>query len=171
MRKQKVYKGYLNPPSDTTDDSIEVEDEAEDLADSAPSLPPVSDQEPIILKYRFTKNYRHPSLDTSLTKSRVKGEARALTKCLEAGVSVPQLRLVNVREGLLGLEFIEGKSVRDLLGGGAEDEEELDEAEVEEEMDNEDQLEDEDALEEYGVTQGVFLVSFFHRWLYVDCVF
>jgi TP53 regulating kinase-like protein len=37
---------------------------------------------PVLLKYRFKKQYRHPSLDVSLTRSRVAGEARALMKCL-----------------------------------------------------------------------------------------
>ena len=33
---------------------------------------------PILLKYR----YRHPTLDTSLTRSRIAGKARAINKCL-----------------------------------------------------------------------------------------
>lgn len=37
---------------------------------------------PILLKHRFRKNYRHLTLDASLTKMRVAGEARALLKCL-----------------------------------------------------------------------------------------
>jgi tRNA A-37 threonylcarbamoyl transferase component Bud32 len=51
--KKKVYKGCLTP-----------------------------DSPPILLKYRFRKNYRHSALDASLTKMRVAGEARALLKCL-----------------------------------------------------------------------------------------
>jgi len=38
--------------------------------------------EPVLLKHRFKKTYRHASLDASLTKSRIAGEARALLKCL-----------------------------------------------------------------------------------------
>lgn len=53
MVKKKVYKGCLTP-----------------------------DSPPILLKYRFRKNYRHSALDASLTKMRVAGEARALLKCL-----------------------------------------------------------------------------------------
>jgi hypothetical protein len=37
---------------------------------------------PILIKHRFQKQYRHPSMDASLTRSRVAGEARALLKCL-----------------------------------------------------------------------------------------
>lgn len=53
QKKKKVYKGFLTP-----------------------------DAPPILLKHRFRKNYRHLTLDASLTKMRVAGEARALLKCL-----------------------------------------------------------------------------------------
>jgi len=79
---------------------------------------------PVLLKHRFKKQYRHPSLDANLTRARVAGEARALLRCLRSGVSVPGIRMVDAAEGVLGIEWIEGKSVRMLLGGGAEGEEE-----------------------------------------------
>ena len=50
--KKKVYKGCLTPETS------------------------------ILLKHRFRKNYRHSTLDASLTKMRVAGEARALLRCL-----------------------------------------------------------------------------------------
>ncbi|KNZ82322.1 putative serine/threonine-protein kinase like protein, partial [Termitomyces sp. J132] len=75
------------------------------------------DAPPILLKYRFTKQYRHPSLDASLTRSRVAGEARTLLKCLRSGVNVPGVRMVDAAAGALGIEWIEGKSVRCLLPG------------------------------------------------------
>jgi len=40
----------------------------------------------VICKERFPKKYRHPQLDTSLTKSRTKGEARSLIRCQRADV-------------------------------------------------------------------------------------
>ncbi|KAF9484618.1 kinase-like protein [Pholiota conissans] len=88
----KVYKGYLTPSGSA-----------------------------VLLKYRFKKTYRHPSLDTTLTKARVAGEARALLKCLRSGVNVPGIRMVDASEGLLGIEWIEGKSVKYLLPSGADD--------------------------------------------------
>ncbi|KAF7340218.1 Bud32 protein kinase [Mycena venus] len=85
---------------------------------------------PILLKHRFRKGYRHPTLDGSLTRSRVAGEARALLKCLRAGVNVPGVRMVDAVEGVLGIEWIHGQSVRKLLpGGGEEDEEESEDSE------------------------------------------
>ncbi|KAJ7199741.1 kinase-like domain-containing protein [Mycena haematopus] len=73
----------------------------------------------ILLKHRFRKGYRHPTLDGSLTRARVAGEARALLKCLRAGVNVPCVRMVDAVEGVLGIEWIHGQSVRKLLPGGA----------------------------------------------------
>lgn len=79
---------------------------------------------PVFLKHRFHKQYRHPTLDTSLTRARIAGEARTILKCLRSGVRVPGIRLVDAAEGVIGFEWIDGKSVRALLGGGAEGEEE-----------------------------------------------
>ncbi|KJA15842.1 hypothetical protein HYPSUDRAFT_91682 [Hypholoma sublateritium FD-334 SS-4] len=74
---------------------------------------------PIVLKYRFKKTYRHDSLDATLTKARVAGEARALLRCLRSGVNVPGIRMVDASEGILGIEWIEGNSVKHLLPSGA----------------------------------------------------
>ncbi|KAI5994019.1 hypothetical protein EDD15DRAFT_2436912 [Pisolithus albus] len=54
---------------------------------------------PVLLKYRFNKRYRHPSLDASLTRQRIAGEARALMRCLRSGVNVPGIRMVDAAEG------------------------------------------------------------------------
>ncbi|KZV67730.1 hypothetical protein PENSPDRAFT_653838 [Peniophora sp. CONT] len=106
---------------------------------------------PILLKQRFAKQYRHPTLDASLTKARVAGEARALLKCLRCGVNVPGIRLVDAPAGVLGIEWIDGRSVRFLLGSGDEGVEE-EYAEDEEEEDLVD-VEEEDPLQEYGISQ------------------
>ena len=99
---------------------------------------------PILLKERFKKKYRHPTLDASLTKQRIAGEARALMRCLRSDVNVPGIRLVDAAEGVLGIEWIEGKSVRKLLPG------------VEEETDEGDDVvnEEGDMLAEYDISQG-----------------
>ncbi|KAF8882237.1 kinase-like domain-containing protein [Infundibulicybe gibba] len=98
---------------------------------------------PILLKHRFQKKYRHRSLDFSLTRSRIAGEARALQKCLRSGVNVPGVRMVDLAEGVLGMEWIDGKSVRRLLPGGADDEGE------ENPLEEESQLE---IVNDYGIT-------------------
>ncbi|KAH9850409.1 kinase-like domain-containing protein [Lenzites betulinus] len=110
--------------------------------------------EDVLLKHRFHKQYRHPTLDTTLTKSRVAGEARALLKCIRSGVNVPGIRMVDAPEGVLGIEWIDGKSVRFLLGGGAEGEEEVEEGA--EDAEDEEEVE-EDLLHEFGVTQDAVM--------------
>ncbi|KAG8711788.1 serine/threonine-protein kinase bud32, partial [Ceratobasidium sp. 423] len=93
---------------------------------------------PVLLKHRFPKQYRNSALDTSLTKQRVSGEARAL---LRFGVSVPGIRFVHADSGMLGIEWIDGTSVRKVLGGGAEGEEEVEVAEGEgTEVDEQDEI-------------------------------
>jgi len=42
---------------------------------------------PVLLKHRFSKRYRHSTLDASLTRARVAGEARALLRCLRYAIS------------------------------------------------------------------------------------
>ncbi|KAG8689678.1 serine/threonine-protein kinase bud32, partial [Ceratobasidium sp. 394] len=107
-------------------------------------------ESPVLLKHRFTKTYRHGTLDALLTKQRVSGEARALLRCLKFGVCVPGIRFVHADSGVLGIEWIDGSSVRKVLGGGAEGE---DEGEGDEE--NDEQVEEDiDVLKEiYGLTE------------------
>jgi hypothetical protein len=58
-------------------------------------------------------------------------------------VNVPGVRLVDAVEGILGIEWIEGNSVRKLLPGAVAEEE------------GESEEEEEDPLSGYGVSQGV----------------
>ena len=71
-----------------------------------------------------------------------------------SGVNVPGIRMVDAVEGVLGIEWIDGKSVRFLLGGGAEDEEEVVEDADAPEAEEEDAAAEEDLLKEYGVSAG-----------------
>ncbi|KAG1772056.1 kinase-like domain-containing protein [Suillus occidentalis] len=106
--------------------------------------------EPVLLKHRFRKNYRHPSLDASLTRQRIAGEARALMRCMRSGVTVPGIRMVDVNEGVLGIEWIDGKSVRQLLPGGAELEDISELEEVEE-------IGAGDPIADYGVSRDALM--------------
>jgi TP53 regulating kinase and related kinases len=75
----------------------------------------------VLLKHRFPKGYRHPTLDASLTKQRIGAEARALARCQRFGVAAPLLRFVDLEGGTLALEWVDGLSVRDALGGPSAD--------------------------------------------------
>lgn len=133
---------------------------------------------PLLLKHRFSKRYRHSTLDASLTRARITGEARALLRCLRCydffsdfvwlrtevacscGVSVPGLRFVDAENGVLGIEWVNGRSARFLLGSGDEGEEA---------DSNEDGVvADEDALVEYGVSKGTISHSLHLRtWIFL----
>lgn len=111
----KIYRSQIFPESTLT-----LADSSSTHASTSQSPAP-----PVLLKYRFPKTYRHPTLSTSLTAARTAGEARALLRCARMGVQVPAITCVDERAGILGLEWIEGRSVREWLGGGAEGEEEV----------------------------------------------
>lgn len=69
--------------------------------------------------------------------------------------------MVDAPAGMLGIEWIDGKSVRFLLGGGAEGEE------VQEEDSDENDLQEQDPLQEYGVSQSRCM-SFIQLWTYLN---
>ncbi|KAF9220581.1 hypothetical protein BS17DRAFT_882274 [Gyrodon lividus] len=141
----KVYKAYLRDRPSTS--SKDLTESRQTDTSSHPSDP---DMAPVLLKHRFTKHYRHPTLDSSLTRQRIAGEARSLMRCLRSGVNVPGIRMVDPAEGVLGMEWIDGKSVRVLLPGGAEEEDGLsDECEVPEGSETE--VDDVDRLAEFGI--------------------
>ncbi|KAH0560242.1 EKC/KEOPS complex subunit TP53RK [Cotesia glomerata] len=58
-------------------------------------------------KERFKKNYRHPDLDETLTKDRIKSEVRAIVRAKTAGVTTPTIYLVDLTRRSIYMEFIE----------------------------------------------------------------
>ncbi|PRQ26054.1 uncharacterized protein LOC133738332 [Rosa rugosa] len=76
-----------------------------------------------IVKERFSKKYRHPTLDAKLTLRRLNAEARCMTKARRLGVHTPVLYAVDTVLHTLTFEYVEGPSVKDVflefgLGGG-----------------------------------------------------
>lgn len=149
---QKVYKSQLFPACTSLDPTAVG-------PASSPFLPPLPS--PILLKHRFAKAYRHPTLDALLTKQRLSSEARALVRCAKMGVTVPGLRLVDVKQGLLGMDWVQGWSVREVLGGGQDDDERaVGEAELDEHAQDDatDEGEDvQDMLQRKGVEPGTII--------------
>lgn len=91
-----------------------------DLPQKVYRAPLVVGGPPCLLKHRFAKAYRHATLDKQLTRSRLTHEARCLVRCLRHGVSVPGVRAADPDAGVLALEWIDGRTVREVLGAGAE---------------------------------------------------
>lgn len=61
-----------------------------------------------LAKERFSKKYRHPVLDKTLSRDRLKGEVRALNKCKLIGIKTPTVYLADLESNLIIMEFMEG---------------------------------------------------------------
>ncbi|KAI3438592.1 hypothetical protein D9Q98_001016 [Chlorella vulgaris] len=70
---------------------------------------------PVIVKQRFSKQYRHPVLDAKLTVSRLKQEVRSMMRARKLGVRTPVPFLVDHDASCIYMERIEGHSVKTLL--------------------------------------------------------
>ncbi|CAK9147027.1 unnamed protein product [Ilex paraguariensis] len=68
-----------------------------------------------IVKERFSKKYRHPSLDSKLTLKRLNAEARCMTKARRIGVYTPVLYAVDPVLNTLTFEYVEGSSIKDIF--------------------------------------------------------
>ncbi|KAI3979784.1 hypothetical protein MKX01_013879 [Papaver californicum] len=68
-----------------------------------------------VVKERFSKKYRHPSLDSKLTLKRLNAEARCMTKARRLGVLAPVLYAVDPAIHTLTFEFVEGPAVKDVF--------------------------------------------------------
>ena len=72
----------------------------------------------MVAKERFSKSYRHPTLDEKLTKTRCRAEGRILEKCQNQKdsykcIQVP--KVLRTEPPVLYIEFIEGVTVREYL--------------------------------------------------------
>lgn len=70
----------------------------------------------VMVKERFSKKYRHPVLDTQLTKDRHKAEVRALLKCKQIGVKVPTMYLAdNLTTTIVMENILDSVTARDFI--------------------------------------------------------
>ncbi|KAL4611811.1 hypothetical protein ACB092_08G152600 [Castanea dentata] len=69
-----------------------------------------------VIKERFSKKYRHPTLDSKITLKRLNAvRSQVLTKARRLGVSTPVLYSVDPVLHTLTFEYVEGPSVQDIL--------------------------------------------------------
>ncbi|XP_076350926.1 EKC/KEOPS complex subunit Tp53rkb-like isoform X2 [Tachypleus tridentatus] len=61
---------------------------------------------PAIFKERFRKTYRHPTLDESLTKERMKAEARSLVRCRMLGIHTPAVYSIDFSTRVIIMEDV-----------------------------------------------------------------
>ncbi len=69
----------------------------------------------VIVKSRVTKGYRHPDLDASLKVVRTKNEARLIQDARRHGVPTPIIYDIDLKNGKIVMEEIEGERVKDVL--------------------------------------------------------
>ncbi|MCJ1297093.1 serine/threonine-protein kinase bud32 [Xylographa carneopallida] len=67
---------------------------------------------PCVVKQRFVKAYRHPSLDHSLTKQRLWSECRSAVRVRRGGVDAPAVYYVDEEERLIVMERVDGVTVK-----------------------------------------------------------
>lgn len=60
-----------------------------------------------LIKERFAKKYRHPDLDASLTKERMRAEAKAASRCQAAGIRVPKVIHMDLNSRRIYMEYFE----------------------------------------------------------------
>ena len=75
----------------------------------------------VIVKSRVTKGYRHPELDLSLRVTRTKNEARLIQDARRHGVPTPIIYDIDLKNGTIVMEEIEGERVKDVLDSSEED--------------------------------------------------
>ncbi|THD19027.1 Testis-expressed sequence 9 protein [Fasciola hepatica] len=59
-----------------------------------------------VIKERFVKQYRHPTLDANLSGQRLRAEARLLLHCRKLGIEVPPVLLVDITNRRLWLGHV-----------------------------------------------------------------
>ena len=67
---------------------------------------------PCIVKQRFVKAYRHPSLDASISRQRLWSECRSAVRVRRSGVDAPAVFYVDEDERVLVMEKVDGVTVK-----------------------------------------------------------
>lgn len=71
-----------------------------------------------IVKERFSKSYRHPSLDEKLTHRRTTQEVRSMLRCRKAGICTPSVYFVDYSTHCIFMEEVENcVTARDHING------------------------------------------------------
>uniref|UniRef100_A0A182RSN2 Replication factor C subunit 2 n=1 Tax=Anopheles funestus TaxID=62324 RepID=A0A182RSN2_ANOFN len=69
-----------------------------------------------LVKERFEKKYRHPSLDRQLTRQRIKAEQKAFQRCATAGVLTPAFYGADLEERKIYMEYLDkSRTAKDFI--------------------------------------------------------
>jgi Kae1-associated kinase Bud32 len=69
----------------------------------------------VIKKRRVKKGYRIKQIDNNLISTRTKEEAKLMIEARAAGVSVPIIYDVDLQNGVITMEYLKGKRIKDIL--------------------------------------------------------
>ena len=69
----------------------------------------------VVLKNRIRKIYRIKSIDDQLISYRTKEEAKLMIDARKQGVSVPIIFDVDLQNGIITMEYIKGKRIKDIF--------------------------------------------------------
>ncbi|KAK9829315.1 hypothetical protein WJX72_005157 [[Myrmecia] bisecta] len=72
-----------------------------------------------ILKQRFSKKYRHSTLDAKLTVGRLKQEVRSMLRARKVGVLTPVVQHVDHEASTIYMQKVIGRSIKDVLHEGS----------------------------------------------------
>ena len=78
---------------------------------------------PAVLKRRRPRGWRHPDLDSSLTKKRMTNEIKLTIWLARRGAPVPAIWDVDIEEAIIIMEKIEGRPLIEILRNNEHDEE------------------------------------------------
>lgn len=69
----------------------------------------------VVQKRRVTKSYRIKEIDSYLISSRTKEESKLIAESRSYGVAVPIIYDVDLEEGVITMEYLEGERIKDVL--------------------------------------------------------
>lgn len=69
----------------------------------------------VIVKERFSKQYRHKLLDLTIRKERTKAEAKAILRCKKGGIDTPVIYSLDLINCKIIMEYIGGQTINDYL--------------------------------------------------------
>ena len=76
----------------------------------------------VINKKRIPKNYRIKEIDNNLIFSRTKEESKLISEARACGVSVPIIYDVDLVNGIISMQYLKGKRIKDILNNISEKE-------------------------------------------------
>ena len=76
----------------------------------------------VVKKRRLNKSYRINEIDNRLIFYRTKEESKLMTEARKYGVSVPIIFDVDTQKGIITMEYLHGKRIKDILNGLSEKE-------------------------------------------------